>query len=236
MNKTGKERILEYITIIGGGAIVVLGIIFFIIFNKDYFGTNIVEGRVVSNVGITTSDNEKHQFITVQYYVGSKFYETQWEETGEDAYDEMEAIQIRYRAKNPAEVVEGSWEWMPIVAIMLGILLVVGGFMIRRSEFITTGQGMTKKARKSKAALLQAKARMIDAIFPLTAGITFTAFGVVMALVEYHIWVWIFIIIGGAFSIYMVAEIIMATVEYSRKKREVANKKVKIHVEDIEMK
>ncbi len=235
MSEAKKKDILSWVCIGLGTVFVLAGIVLFIMSNYMNLQMRKIEATVVGMYDLVQETGLKHTMVDLSYKVGDKVIFANYEYPGVLPEDTV-ILEVYYNIKQPDMILEGGWSFEPLLVFALGALTLISGLffkgIIKADAFkLVEPSGDANKTAKQ---LYDAKRRVFEGLLPMIAGILFTAFGIIMLIINHNWWAWMFIVVGGIELLYIGMDFIPAVVIWS-KINKINNIKGKAKVYDVEM-
>lgn len=235
MSEERQQKLLGLICTLIGAVFILAGIIIFIMSNHMNFQMKKTEATIIAMYAIETIEGEMHTMTELSYRVGSELVFASYEYPGVLSEDTL-TLDVFYSIKEPSMVFQGEWLWQPLLVLVLGVPILITGlyywgiinFDAWKFSVPDANAGTTQKE------LYKAKKNTVENILPMTAGILFSTFGIIMLITRSEWWAWLFIIIGAVELLYIGMEFVPALIAWiSLSRLNKLKKKAKAY--DVEM-
>lgn len=202
------------ICVILGSVFFVAGITVFILTNAVNLYSQKTEATIVSRYKIESEEGAK-TMLELAYRVGDEMVYTAQSFPGEIDEEQL-TMDVYYNIKNPKELLDAGWHIETIVPVLFGVLIFMvgmyymGKFSIGPDSFKKPGSKASDWDRK----YYDTKERVENGLIPLFGVISFIVFGIFMLVNKSGWWAWIFIVIGGIATVYILIDVVPAITEF----------------------
>lgn len=214
-----------------GGLFFLSGIVLFILSNSINLYAQKAEATILSRYEVET--DEPYIMLELAYRVGEEMVTTT-DSFREEISEDVISKTIYYDIRNPEKLLDAGWNFMPLVTAFMGLIILFPGLYYMK--ILTFGIEPHKKPGKNASKwdieYYEAREKMENDYIPLFGAVCFTAFGIVMKVLQSGWWQWLFIGVGSIAVLYVTIDIIPATSKYLALKKVNKLKKKSVTVDD----
>ena len=195
-----NQRIAGIVFVVLGAICIIAGITLFIIGNLDNVYAKKMSASVMGASEIIKEDGTSTTMLTLVYKVGNEMVETTYNYEGSYT-EEMVQYDGYYDVRNPKLVVEVSWSFVSLWAVLLGAVILVPGLIyLGKIKLPKPKYAKLKDADDKVKKLNELKEQVENSLIPAMGALAVAIFGLVMGLVKGGVWTWVVMGAGLVFT------------------------------------
>lgn len=202
------------ICVVLGGVFFLAGLVLFILLNSVNMYAQKAEATILSTFRVDNVE-EPYTFLELTYRVGDEMVVTT-QSFSEEIPEDTITKDIYYNVKNPEELLDAGWNFMPLLIVALGTVIILPGLYY--ADILTFGIEPRKKpgknADKWQRDYYKVCERLENGFIPLFGALAFLGFGIWMLFEKGGFVSWIPIAIAAVAIIYVLIDLIPAVSEY----------------------
>jgi len=215
----GSRDFWGYTCIVLGGLFCICAIVIFIFANRYNFISRSVEATIMDKSEMVTGDGQRKTMLTLAYRVGDQLLTTGFEYDGKELAEDEVQIEVSYLINSPRTVLITQWNFESLFVLLMGGLIVFAGLCIK--GFILDNLKLFEEkpaegATATQKEIFYARKKVLEGLFPFSAGFISVIFGVVMIILGFSWVMWLFVGAGVLLMLYIGLEMFPAAVQWKK--------------------